>query len=134
MTRFKVCQFYLNVFAALGCAALLGCVTARAHNTESLLSAAGFRTVTPSTPQQRACFEALPPYAIQRQENDGKVVYAFADKRKGIMYVGDEKQYQQFHRLGVQERIASQQLQAAQMNQDAAMNWSWGPGPVWMWW
>jgi hypothetical protein len=102
---------------------LFGCASTRARHTESLLSAAGFHTLTPATLEQKACYAALPPYKMQRQEINGKVVYAFADKKTGIVYAGGESQYQEFQRLAHQQRIASEQLQAAQMNQNAAMNW-----------
>jgi hypothetical protein len=113
--------------------AIAGCATTKEHSTESMLSAAGFHTLTPATPQQKACYGALPPYKVQRREINGKVVYAYADKRDGIVYVGGENEYQRFKQLGQQQKIADEQLQAAQMNDDAAMNWGfWGaPG---MWW
>ena len=66
--------------AALG---LSGCASTKAHNTESLLSAAGFHTMTPSTAQQQACYAALPPFKVQLHDFNGKVVYASADKKAG---------------------------------------------------
>jgi hypothetical protein len=111
---------------------LLGCATTKEHKTESLLSAAGFHTMTPATPQQQACYAALRPFKIQRQDLNGKVVYAYADKKAGIVYVGGEKEYQRFNELGQQQKLADEQLQAAAMNQDAATNWGfWGPRGVW---
>ncbi|MDB6016639.1 MAG: hypothetical protein JWR19_1128 [Pedosphaera sp.] len=115
--------------AALG---LSGCASTKEHNTESMLSAAGFHTMTPTTPQQQACYAALPPFKVQRRESNGKVTYAYADKKAGILYVGGENEYQRYRQLGQQQKIADEQLQAAEMNQDAAMNWdSWGPGGMW---
>ncbi|MDB6110150.1 MAG: hypothetical protein JWR69_1900, partial [Pedosphaera sp.] len=39
---------------------------------------------------------------------------------------------QRYKQLGQQQKIADEQLQAAEMNQDAAMNWGyWGPGGMW---
>ena len=109
-----------------------GCASPQARNTESLLSAAGFHTVTPKTSEQQACYDALPDRKLQRREADGKVLYAYADKNQGIVYVGTEQNYQRFHELAHQERVAQQQLQAAQMNQTASMNWNfWGPAGMW---
>jgi hypothetical protein len=111
---------------------LAGCASTKHHNTESLLSAAGFHTVTPTTTDQQACYAALPPFKVQRHDFNGKVVYAYADKKAGILYVGGEPEYQRFTQLGQQQKIADEQLQAAEMNQDAAMNWdAWGPGGAW---
>jgi hypothetical protein len=115
--------------AALG---LSGCASTKEHNTESLLSAAGFRTMTPTTPQQQASYAAMPPFKVQRHDFNGKVVYAYADKKAGIVYVGGENEYQRFNQLGQQQKIADEQLQAAEMNRDAAMNWGyWGAPGMW---
>ncbi|MDB6020390.1 MAG: hypothetical protein JWQ04_247 [Pedosphaera sp.] len=123
------CLMLAMTVAALG---LSGCASTKHHDTESLLSAAGFHTMTPSTSQQQACYAALPPYKVQRHDFNGKVVYAYADKKNGIVYVGGEQQYQRFNQLGQQQKVANEQLQAAEMNEDAAMNWGyWGPGPWW---
>jgi hypothetical protein len=122
----------LLVLSVAGFQGLSGCASTRARNTESLLSAAGFRTVTPKTPQQQTCYEALPARELQRREAEGKVTYAYADKKEGILYVGNEQNYQRFQELAHQERVAEQQLQAAQMNQTASINWSfWGPASMW---
>lgn len=125
---------FFNFLLIAAVLTLFACTSLRARNTESLLSAAGFTTMTPRTPQQRECYNDLPAYTIQRREANGKVVYAFADKKKGILYVGGEPEYQKFKQLAVQQKIANDQLQAAQMNQNAALHWDvWGP-PVGMWW
>jgi hypothetical protein len=89
--------------------------------------------LTSSTPEQQACFASLPPYKVQRREKDGKVVYAFADKNSGLLYVGGEQEYQRFRELGLQHHLANQQLQVAQMNANAAFMWAWGP-PGFGWW
>jgi hypothetical protein len=112
------------IVAALGWS---GCASTKEHNTESLLSAAGFHTMTPSTPQQQASYAAMPPFKVQRTESNGRVVYAYADKKAGVLYVGGENEYQRYKQLGQQQKIANEQLEAAEMNQDAAMNWGyWG--------
>jgi hypothetical protein len=44
------------------------------------------------------------------------------------IYVGDEQAYQRYQNLRVQQGIAEQQEAAAEMNEDAAMEWDlWGP-------
>ncbi|MDB6068513.1 MAG: hypothetical protein JWR26_4721 [Pedosphaera sp.] len=109
-----------------------GCASTKAQSTESLLSAAGFHSVTPSTPQQQATYAALPPYKVQRHDSNGKAVYAYADKKAGVLYVGGENEYQRFKQLGQQQKIANEKLEAAEMNQNAAMSWgSWTPEASW---
>jgi hypothetical protein len=103
-----------------------GCASMDASNTESLLSAAGFRTRTPSTPKQQALYSQLVPYKLERRMKNGKVLYTYADKQKGI-------EYQQYKRLALQQSIAQSQLEAAQINETASLNWGpdWGPWQVW---
>jgi hypothetical protein len=104
-----------------------------ASNTESLLSAAGFRTRTPSTPKQQALYSQLAPYKLERRTKNGKVLYTYADKQKGIVYIGGETEYQQYKRLALQQSIAQSQLEAAQINETASLGWGpdWGPWQPW---
>jgi hypothetical protein len=131
MKQSKLVSIYLTLLAvvALGFA---GCATEEAHHKESLLSAAGFRSMTPTTASQQSIYSSMPPYKMQRFEQNGKVNYAFVDKKAGVVYVGSENEYQRYKQLGVQQNIANEQLEAAQMNQDIAMNWgAWGPMGAW---
>src|SRR3954447_9998257 len=117
--------FLALIMAALGWS---GCASTKEHNTESLLSAAGFRTLTPGTPQQKSVYASMPPYKVQRHNFNGRVVYAYADQKAGVVYVGDEGDYQRYRQLAQQQKISNEQVEAAEMNQDAAMNWgAWGP-------
>lgn len=129
---FSVFLVQMAMVAALACG---GCASARHAETTSMLSAAGFTTMTPRTPEQQANFAALPPYEVLRHDMNGRVTYVYADKRNGIVYKGDENNYQRFQELAFQQRIAQQQVAAAQLNQQAA--WGWGgpywSGPYWGW-
>jgi hypothetical protein len=87
-------------------AAFEGCASKNASSTsstESLLSAAGFRTRTPSTPEQQALYSQLTPYKLERRTENGKVLYTYADKQKGVQYIGGETEYQQYKRLVMQQ-------------------------------
>ncbi len=125
-------------------AAFEGCASLGASNKESLLSAAGFRTRTPSTPKRQALYSQLAPYKLERRTKNGKVLYTYADKQKGIVYIGGETEYQQYKRLVVQQSpqynyvedpadddgtITQSQLEAAEINETASLNWGpdWGP-------
>src|SRR6266853_6024777 len=116
-----------------GCASLTSLV---ASNKESLLSAAGFRTRTPSTPKRQALYSQLAPYKLERRTKNGKVLYTYADKQKGIVYIGGETEYQQYKRLAVQQSpqysyvedpadddgtITQSQLEAAEINETASL-------------
>ena len=134
---------------AVALAAFEGCASLGASSTESLLSAAGFRTRTPSTPKQQALYSQLAAYKLERREKNGKVLYTYADKQKGIVYIGGETEYRQYKRLAVQQSpqenyvedppdddgtITESQLKAAEINETLSLDW----GPDWelwqVWW
>lgn len=117
----------LPLLAAL-IALAAGCASWNAPNTEALLSAAGFVTKTPSTPKQQAFYDALPPFDIQRDTIKGNVIYVYADKTAGIVYFGNQQAYQKYQQLSLKQQVAEDQLSAAEMEEDAALDWStWGP-------
>ncbi len=112
---------------------LAGCASFGSGDTESLLSAAGFRTRTPTTEKQKAIFSSMTPFKLERRNYQGKVLYTYADPKQNLVYIGGETEYQRFQQLGLQQQIAMANLSAAQMNQDAALMWG-GWGPWGMWW
>src|SRR5215469_6160585 len=81
-----------------------GCASARHADTKQMLSAAGFTTLTPTSAEQQANFAALPPYELVRQDFNGRVHYAYADKGNGVVYKGNENNYQRFQELAFQQR------------------------------
>jgi hypothetical protein len=117
-------------------ALLVGCASWDAQNKESLLSAAGFRTRTPTTPNQQAMFNRMTPYKVERRIRNGKVLYAYADKQNNVVYLGGENEYQKYRQLALQQSIAQDQIEAAQINEDASMYQDFGPywGPWNIWW
>ena len=123
-----------------GLSVLVGCASWDASNQESLLSAAGFKTRTPTTPAQQEMFARMTPYTVERRERNGKVLYAYADKQKNVLYIGGEAEYQRYKQLGIQQSIAETHLQAARINEDASLYNRYGPywGPYWgpwnPWW
>lgn len=72
------------------------------EQTESLLSAAGFRAVTNSEQM------TLRPYKLTVGERDGKIFYAYADPVRNQIYVGDQSQYQKYRRLKKELEVAQQ--------------------------
>ena len=110
---------------------LPSCASMDASNQRSLLSAAGFRVLTPTTPRQKELYAAAKPYKVLRGDKDGQVFYAYKDEKQGIAYVGGEAEYQRYEQLAVQQSIANQNMMAAQMQRDAAFGWysAWGPDP-----
>jgi hypothetical protein len=108
----------------------IGCSTTQER--ENLLSAAGFKMVPADTPAKKAHLNSLPADKITPVQREGTLYYTFPDPKNNVLYVGLEQQYQLYRRLGLQNQMAAEQLNAAQLNNDAA--WSfWGPwgGPSW---
>ena len=116
--------------ALAGCAAIRN---ARAIKTERMLAAAGFQMRLADTPEKLAHLETLTQRKLVPHERDGKVYYVYADADScKCIYVGDGPAYQRYQKLAIQKQVADEQRQAAEMNQDAAMNWNtwggpWGP-------
>jgi hypothetical protein len=109
-----------------------GCASLESGDTEQLLSAAGFRSRTPTTPKQQELFAAMTPYKLERRTVQGKVLYTYADPKRNLVFIGGETEYQAYTRLGLQQEIAQSNLAAAEMNQDAAMDFdAWGPWGMW---
>src|SRR5271165_7600430 len=133
-------KFFINspvmVIALLLIASFVGCASYDAQNKESLLSAAGFRTRTPTTANQIAMFNRMTPYKLERRIRNGKVLYAYADKQNNVVYLGGENEYQKYKQLALQQSIAQDQIEAAQINEEASMYGDFGPywGPWNVWW
>ena len=125
--------FSLSILSLLaaGCAVFLlpGCASMEQANTKSLLSAAGFHTLTPSTATQKEIYAALPPDQVNRATVKGKVFYLYKDANAGVAYVGHEPEYQRYRELAIQQKIAQQYYMAAEMERMNAYRWSgaWGP-------
>jgi hypothetical protein len=114
------------------CTALAGCAAIERHEagqTEQLLAAAGFQMRPADTPAKLADVERQRQHKVVRHERDGEATYVYADAADcKCLYTGDQASYDQFQKLQVQENVASQEMMAAEMNQQAAMDWeTWGP-------
>jgi hypothetical protein len=111
-----------------------GCASTAVQDTEQMLSAAGFQMRVADTPQKQAQLAALPPHQLVSQRLDKgsseTTGYVYADPDHcHCLYVGDTRAYQAFQQLAFQKRIADEQLRAAEMQQNAALDWGvWGPG------
>ena len=125
------------IVAILGIALAAGCAAIQKSDTldmERTLSAAGFQMNLADTPERLAQLASMTQRKLVPHQKDGDIRYVYADATYcKCVYVGTEKAYQRYQKLAIQKQIADEQRQAAEMNQDAAMNWdTWGPwGPWW---
>jgi hypothetical protein len=127
-TTSRTSNIVVFVATLAGTILLAGCAGMGSSNTESLLTAAGFRARTPQTPKQQQIYAALPPYLVQRATVNGKVFYVYKDEKSGVAYVGREQEYQNYQQLAIQQQIAQNQITAAEMQQEAALDWYGGFG------
>jgi hypothetical protein len=106
-----------------------GCASLDASNQESLLTAAGFQERTPQTAKQKELYAAAVSYKVHRVTVSGKTFYAYKDEKKGTAWIGGEAAYQHYQQLAVQQRIARDNYEAAEMNHDTALGWYGAYGP-----
>jgi len=107
----------------------VGCATTQTgtQNRESMLVAAGFKTVTPKTPAQQQKLQKLPQGKVTMINKAGKTYYIFPDPSRNLAYVGGPKQYLEYQQLRTENRLAKEDLETAQMYQDSEMDWGgWG--------
>ena len=106
ITGLKLISAFLPLLAGF-CA----CASTGAQNTEPLLSVAGFRTQTPSPRVQLGMYNRRAPYSLQPNTINGEVLYSYADKKKGVVYIGGEKAYQRYRHLVLQQLMAEKERQ-----------------------
>ena len=90
-----------------------GCATTR--HTEQLLTAAGFKTVVPHTPQQEQQIKTLPADKLTVAKRSGKTYYVFPDPAHNQLYVGNLEQYQTYRQILSDNQIAGQNRVEADM-------------------
>lgn len=113
--------------------ALAGCAAMQKQETietERLLSAAGFQVKLADTPQKQTNLQALPQQKLLLRQQNGKIYYIYPDATDcKCLYYGNEQAYQRYQRLALERNMAQEQIQAAELNEDMAMDGMWGP-----WW
>jgi hypothetical protein len=122
-----------QISTRLGFAAVLAILAltlscASTHETEDLLSAAGFKIVVANTPQQQQHLKTLPAHKMRVVHRKGKPYYVYADPAHNLIYVGSQLQYDQYRDLRLAKNVAEEDLQDAELNAQEAAGWEvWGP-------
>ena len=103
----------LNTIRILAALALLdfavGCAT---QQKEKLLSTAGFKTISVSTPEEQQHLRTLRPDKITAVTRIGKTYYVFPDPAHSQYYVGDQAQYQHYRQLRSQQKLTDEEIAA----------------------
>lgn len=118
------------VGVASGCAAIR---RDEAQQDENLLVAAGFKAKPADTPAKLAQLKALPALKMEVRSQDGQLGYSYADPYNcKCLYVGGPQQYQEYRKLALKQQIAMDQMEAADAEEDAALDWGmWGGFGPW---
>jgi hypothetical protein len=120
-----------NLIGALALMALLvGCGSMQTQNKENLLIAAGFQVIAPKNAAQQQLLNSLPPDKVTPIQHAGKRYYVFPDAAHNQAYVGGPSQYQSYRQLRLANQLSNENLEAAEMNQEAAMG-GWGAWGGW---
>ncbi len=134
MTQILASLKYLVAIALLFLAA--GCASDMKEK-ENLAVAAGFRAIAPTKPEQAALLTTLPADKVTPVNYEGRTYYVLPDAKNNQAFVGGPKQYRSYRQLRLAKQINNENLEAAEMNQDAAMNlsawsgWSGWNGSGW---
>jgi hypothetical protein len=125
---------------ALFALVIAGCATQEtpvqhAQRIEPMLSAAGFHVHPADNPARQAQLQSLTPLKMRFYPRNGKMHYWYADPYYcNCIFSGNEKAYDAYERIRLQQQMANQQEMSARMNEDAAaqenMNFTmWQPDP-----
>jgi hypothetical protein len=130
----KQVRLSFNMISVISLLALtVGCATTGStQNKESMLVASGFKVISPKTAAQQQKLQQLPPGHVAMVSRQGRTYYIFPDAAHNQAYVGGPKEYQAYQQLRVANNIANENIETAEMYQDAAMQWGawggWGAG------
>jgi hypothetical protein len=122
----------LGIVSTMALLALgVGCSTTTKR--ENLLSAAGFKMMPAATPEQKAHLQTLPADKVTMVQREGKTYFVFPDRKQQVLYVGQQAQYDEYQKLRLQNQLAEDQMNSAELNSEPAWGvWGgWGAiGPV----
>jgi hypothetical protein len=123
--------------AAAAALALLsvGCASqqSQVESKEQMLVAAGFLEKPATSPERQQQLATLKPFTLLRQpiqvNGQDTFGYLYADpKYCHCVLTGNAGAYQAFRQLAQQQKIAQEQLEAAELAQEDAFDWgTWGP-------
>jgi len=136
MMHFSRRDISILFLVACGMVVLTGCQTIRdsnARSKEETLAAAGFQMKQALTPEQLANVQSMPQRKLIPHTREGQVMYVYADGEAcQCVYVGTEKNYQDYQRMVYQTELADEQETTAELNNETMFNWgAWGPWGPW---
>jgi hypothetical protein len=118
---------FINAIALVALCAGCSSMQTQVQSKENLLVAAGFQAIVPKTAAQQQKLQTLPADRVTLVQQGGKTYYVFPDAPHNQAYVGGPTQFQSYLQLRLANKLANENLEAAEMNQDASLDWGrWG--------
>ncbi len=129
-------KLFLNPAKLFTLATLLllaaGCATTK--HTETFLTAAGFKVITPATPKQEQKLKALPAGKLTTVVRNGKTYYVYPDVAHNRAFLGTTNEYQNYLQIVADNKIAEQDRMSAEMESADGGDWNdWGSWEVITW-
>ena len=123
----------LLVGLAIGLAGCASYAERYAQANEEGLRAAGFTVRLADTPEKLASLKAMTQRRILVYTRLGQPYYVWPDARFcQCFYIGSEAQYQEYARLGFEQKLARERQTAAEENEAAGLFAEpWGPWGAW---
>ncbi|MGJ7512134.1 hypothetical protein [Variovorax sp. GT1P44] len=124
----KFPSIFRTVCAVALIAVAAGCATGHPDRDKTAI-AAGFKIVTPTTPEQTALYAKLPKDTVTPVRYKGVIYYVMRDSSNGMALVGNSAQYQVYQQMRYHERMNNEDLREAQIDEMNNVDWgAWGGG------
>ena len=126
LTGLSLISAWALLALALGCAS----TSTQTQSKEDLLTAAGFKVVTPKTAAQQQKLQALPPGQLAQITRNGQTYYVFPDAANNRAFVGGPDQYQALVNYRLSQHLAAEQLATSPAYADPSLGWdTWNGWP-----
>ena len=118
----------LKGLAAIALVALaVGCSSSNPPQKENLALAAGFKVITPNSPNQQAILAKLAADKVTRVQVKGKTYWVLPDAKNNQAYVGTADEYASYRNLRLQNKLSNENLEAAEAPKFDVVSWGgWG--------
>jgi hypothetical protein len=87
-------------------------VNSSTPTTGSAATSAGFKTITATTPEQKATLAKLPAGKVSSMTRNGKQYYVIPGASENEAYVGGPSEYQRYKELLAEQQVNSANMEA----------------------
>ncbi|MDM0026331.1 hypothetical protein [Variovorax saccharolyticus] len=124
----KLPSIFKSICAIALIAMAAGCATSHPDRDKTAI-AAGFKIVTPTTPEQKALYAKLPQDSVTPVKYKGGLYYMMRDSSNGMVLVGNSAQYSVYQEMRYHQRMNNEDLREAQIDEMNNVDWgAWGGG------